>query len=92
MQALLANPRGFCAGVVRAIEIVEQALVLYGAPIYVLHQIVHNQRVIHDLKVRGVVFTEQMESIPSGAVTVLSAHGVSDAVMESRSPARLGGD
>ncbi|MDO8437645.1 MAG: 4-hydroxy-3-methylbut-2-enyl diphosphate reductase [Nitrosomonadaceae bacterium] len=83
MQAVLANPRGFCAGVVRAIEIVEQALVLYGAPIYVLHQIVHNQRVIHDLEVRGVVFTEQMQSIPSGAVTVLSAHGVSDAVMEA---------
>lgn len=83
MQALLANPRGFCAGVVRAIEIVEQALVLYGAPIYVLHQIVHNQRVIHDLEVRGVVFTEQMESIPRGAVTVLSAHGVSDAVMQA---------
>ncbi len=83
MQAVLANPRGFCAGVVRAIEIVEQALVLYGAPIYVLHQIVHNQRVIHDLEERGVVFTEQMESIPSGAVTVLSAHGVSDAVMKA---------
>jgi len=69
--------------VVRAVEIVEQALVLYGAPIYVLHQIVHNQQVIHDLEGRGVIFTEDMESIPSGSVTVLSAHGVSDAVMEA---------
>jgi 4-hydroxy-3-methylbut-2-en-1-yl diphosphate reductase len=71
--------------VVRAIEIVEQALDLYGAPIYVLHQIVHNQRVIHDLEARGAIFTEDMQSIPRGAVTVLSAHGVSDAVMESAS-------
>lgn len=70
---------------VRAIEIVEQALDLYGAPIYVLHQIVHNQRVIHDLEARGAIFTEDMQSIPRGAVTVLSAHGVSDAVMESAS-------
>ena len=68
---------------VRAVEIVEQALELYGAPIYVLHQIVHNQQVIHDLETRGVIFTEDMESIPPGTVTVLSAHGVSDAVMEA---------
>lgn len=68
---------------VRAVEIVEQALVLYGTPIYVLHQIVHNQQVIHDLETRGVIFTEDMKSIPPGTVTVLSAHGVSDAVMEA---------
>ncbi len=68
---------------VRAVEIVEHALVLYGAPIYVLHQIVHNQQVIHDLEERGVIFTEDMKSIPPGTVTVLSAHGVSDAVMEA---------
>ncbi|TDJ63728.1 MAG: 4-hydroxy-3-methylbut-2-enyl diphosphate reductase, partial [Proteobacteria bacterium] len=83
MEAILANPRGFCAGVVRAVEIVEHALALYGAPIYVLHQIVHNQQVIHDLETRGVIFTEDMKSIPPGTVTVLSAHGVSDAVMEA---------
>ncbi len=68
---------------VRAVEIVEQALVLYGASIYVLHQIVHNQQVIHDLETRGVIFTEDMKSIPPDTVTVLSAHGVSDAVMEA---------
>tara|TARA_B100000686_G_scaffold299937_1_gene334096 strand:+ start:1630 stop:2529 length:900 start_codon:yes stop_codon:yes gene_type:complete len=65
------------------VEIVEQALVLYGAPIYVLHQIVHNQKVIQDLEARGVIFTEDMKSIPPKTVTVLSAHGVSDAVMEA---------
>jgi len=69
--------------VVRAVEIVEQVLVLYGTPIYVLHQIVHNQQVIHDLETRGVIFTEDMKSIPPDTVTVLSAHGVSDAVMEA---------
>ena len=67
----------------RAVEIVEQALLLYGAPIYVLHQIVHNQQVIQDLEARGVIFTEDMKSIPPKTVTVLSAHGVSDAVMET---------
>jgi 4-hydroxy-3-methylbut-2-enyl diphosphate reductase len=65
------------------VEIVEQALLLYGAPIYVLHQIVHNQQVIQDLEARGVIFTEDMKSIPPRTVTVLSAHGVSDAVMET---------
>ena len=83
IKTILANPRGFCAGVVRAVEIVEQALLLYGAPIYVLHQIVHNQQVIQDLEARGVIFTEDMKSIPPKTVTVLSAHGVSDAVMET---------
>ena len=83
IKTILANPRGFCAGVVRAVEIVEQALLLYGAPIYVLHQIVHNQQVIQDLEARGVIFTEDMKSIPPKTVTVLSAHGVSDAVMEA---------
>ncbi|TFH06934.1 MAG: 4-hydroxy-3-methylbut-2-enyl diphosphate reductase, partial [Nitrosomonadales bacterium] len=63
MEAVLANPGGFCAGVVRAVEIVEQALVLYGTPIYVLHQIVHNQQVIQDLEARGVIFTEDMKDI-----------------------------
>jgi 4-hydroxy-3-methylbut-2-enyl diphosphate reductase len=78
---VLAQPRGFCAGVVRAIEIVELALDLYGAPVYVLHEIVHNQRVVKDLEARGAVFVEQLSEIPPGAVTIFSAHGVSDAVV-----------
>ncbi len=81
MEIVLAKPRGFCAGVVRAVEIVEQALELYGPPIYVLHQIVHNQEVIRDLEDRGVVFTEDLEAIPRGALTIFSAHGVGQEVV-----------
>ena len=80
MEARLANPRGFCAGVDRAIEIVERALELYGAPVYVLHEIVHNRHVLDDLRSRGVEFVKSLDEIPSGAVTIFSAHGVSDAV------------
>ncbi|MCB9903262.1 MAG: 4-hydroxy-3-methylbut-2-enyl diphosphate reductase [Planctomycetes bacterium] len=80
MEARLANPRGFCAGVDRAIEIVERALALYGAPVYVLHEIVHNRHVLDDLRSRGVEFVKSLDEIPSGAVTIFSAHGVSDAV------------
>ena len=80
MRASLANPRGFCAGVDRAIEIVERALEIYGAPVYVLHEIVHNRHVLEDLRSRGVHFVDELDSIPSGAVTVFSAHGVSDEV------------
>lgn len=76
MDIVIAKPRGFCAGVVRAVEIVEQALDLYGPPIYVLHQIVHNQEVIRDLEARGVVFTEDLSAIPKGNLTIFSAHGV----------------
>ncbi|MFA9461103.1 4-hydroxy-3-methylbut-2-enyl diphosphate reductase [Thiohalorhabdus methylotrophus] len=76
MEVLLANPRGFCAGVVRAVEIVEQALELYGPPVYVLHQIVHNPKVVRDLEQRGVVFMEDLDTIPTGALTIFSAHGV----------------
>ncbi|BAW80519.1 4-hydroxy-3-methylbut-2-enyl diphosphate reductase [Candidatus Nitrosoglobus terrae] len=83
MKVTLSQPRGFCAGVVRAIEIVEQALEIYGAPIYVLHEIVHNQHVVQDLKQRGVIFTEDLGSIPSGSVTIFSAHGVSTTIVES---------
>jgi 4-hydroxy-3-methylbut-2-enyl diphosphate reductase len=83
MEVVLAKPRGFCAGVVRAVEIVEQALDLYGPPIYVLHQIVHNQEVIRDLEARGVIFTEDLESIPAGSLTIFSAHGVSQDVVET---------
>ncbi len=81
MQVTLAQPRGFCAGVDRAIEIVERALQLYGAPVYVLHEIVHNRYVVDDLSARGVVFVDDLESVPRGAVTIYSAHGVSDAVV-----------
>jgi 4-hydroxy-3-methylbut-2-enyl diphosphate reductase len=72
----LAAPRGFCAGVERAIAIVETALARYGAPVYVRHQIVHNQRVVRDLQAQGAVFVEELDQVPHGAVTVFSAHGV----------------
>jgi len=77
----LANPRGFCAGVDRAIEIVEKALAYHGAPVYVLHEIVHNRHVIDDLSARGVEFVKELKEIPSGAVTIFSAHGVAEAVV-----------
>jgi 4-hydroxy-3-methylbut-2-enyl diphosphate reductase len=80
MELLLAQPRGFCAGVARAVEIVERALALHGAPVYVFHEIVHNGRVVGDLERRGAVFVETIEEIPRGAVTIFSAHGVSNQV------------
>jgi 4-hydroxy-3-methylbut-2-enyl diphosphate reductase len=76
MKVLLASPRGFCAGVDRAIEIVERALELYGPPVYVLHEIVHNRHVLEDFRGRGVCFVETLEEIPAGSVTIFSAHGV----------------
>lgn len=79
-QIILANPRGFCAGVNRAIAIVHQALERYQSPVYVLHEIVHNTHVIEELRQLGAVFVEELEDIPSGAVTIFSAHGVSRAV------------
>ncbi|MFM8516960.1 MAG: 4-hydroxy-3-methylbut-2-enyl diphosphate reductase [Nevskiaceae bacterium] len=81
MDVLLAQPRGFCAGVARAIEIAERALEMYGAPVYVYHEIVHNGHVVGDLASRGAVFVEHITDIPEGAVTVFSAHGVSTAVV-----------
>ena len=80
MDVLLANPRGFCAGVERAIEIVERALQQYGAPIYVRHEIVHNKYVVDDLRRKGAVFVEELDEIPAGATVIFSAHGVSKAV------------
>ncbi len=80
MKIILAQPRGFCAGVDRAIEIVERALALYGAPVYVRHEIVHNQWVVNDLKAKGVVFVNEVDEIPDGAITVFSAHGISEKV------------
>jgi 4-hydroxy-3-methylbut-2-enyl diphosphate reductase len=77
---LLAKPRGFCAGVERAIEIVERALTLYGPPVYVRHEIVHNKHVVESLRAQGAVFVEELDEIPEGAVTIFSAHGVSTEV------------
>jgi 4-hydroxy-3-methylbut-2-enyl diphosphate reductase len=83
MHAILAEPRGFCAGVVRAIDIVERALELYGPPVYVLHEIVHNQHVVDGLRARGAVFVETVDQIPPGARAIFSAHGVADSVVEA---------
>ena len=80
MRVLLANPRGFCAGVDRAIEIVERALTIHGAPIYVRHEVVHNKFVVSDLKAKGAVFVEELAEVPSGNTVIFSAHGVSQAV------------
>ena len=80
MNVLLANPRGFCAGVDRAIEIVERALQIHGAPIYVRHEVVHNKYVVNDLRAKGAVFVEDLAEVPHGATLVFSAHGVSQAV------------
>jgi 4-hydroxy-3-methylbut-2-enyl diphosphate reductase len=80
MQVVLAQPRGFCAGVDRAIEIVERALARFGAPIYVKHEIVHNTFVVSDLRAKGAIFVEELAEVPAGATVVFSAHGVSRAV------------
>jgi 4-hydroxy-3-methylbut-2-enyl diphosphate reductase len=81
-EVLLAEPRGFCAGVDRAIEIVERALAKFGAPIYVRHEIVHNTSVVHELKAKGAIFIEDLADVPPGATLVFSAHGVSKAVQQ----------
>ncbi len=82
MDLLLANPRGFCAGVDRAIEIVERALVLHGAPIYVRHEVVHNKFVVDGLREKGAIFIEDLADVPSGSILIFSAHGVSQAVRQ----------
>jgi 4-hydroxy-3-methylbut-2-enyl diphosphate reductase len=79
----LANPRGFCAGVDRAIDIVNKALEIYGSPVYVKHEVVHNKHVVEDLKNRGAVFVEEIDEIPDNSLVIFSAHGVSDQVEET---------
>ena len=82
MDILLANPRGFCAGVDRAIEIVERALKLFGAPIYVRHEVVHNRFVVEGLRTKGARFVQELDEVPDGAIVIFSAHGVSKAVQQ----------
>jgi len=89
MRVILAQPRGFCAGVVRAIDIVERALEKYQAPIYVRHEIVHNRHVVDNLKAKGAIFVEELSEVPDGAHTVFSAHGVSKSVVNAAAARRL---
>ena len=89
VQVILAKPRGFCAGVRRAVAIVETALEKFGAPIYVKHEIVHNRRVVDNLKERGAIFVEEIEQIPNGSITIFSAHGVSKKVINDANKSEL---
>ena len=89
MDVILAQPRGFCAGVVRAIDIVELALEIHGPPVYVFHEIVHNPYVVEDLRKRGAVFVESLDDVPSGSVTIFSAHGVSTAIVDQAKQLKL---
>jgi 4-hydroxy-3-methylbut-2-enyl diphosphate reductase len=88
-QILLANPRGFCAGVDRAIEIVERALALLGAPIYVRHEVVHNRFVVESLRTRGAIFVDELNDVPNGHTVIFSAHGVSQSVREEAKKRKL---
>ena len=83
MRVILAQPRGFCAGVERAIEIVERALKKFGPPIYVRHEIVHNRHVVEDLRQRGAIFVDELDQVPDGAMTIFSAHGVAKKVEQA---------
>src|SRR5437763_7429363 len=89
MRVILSQPRGFCAGVVRAIEIVERALQKYGPPVYVRHEIVHNKHVVEGLKAKGAHFVEDLSEVPPDAVTIFSAHGVAKTVEEQASSRNL---
>lgn len=89
MDVILAQPRGFCAGVVRAIEIVERALDVYASPVYVLHEIVHNHHVVENLRARGAIFVESLAEVPEGAVTIFSAHGVATAMVDQAAARKL---
>ena len=89
MQILLANPRGFCAGVDRAIDIVKRAIELFGAPIYVRHEVVHNRYVVENLKEKGAIFVEELHEVPDDATVIFSAHGVSKAVQDEAARRKL---
>jgi 4-hydroxy-3-methylbut-2-enyl diphosphate reductase len=89
MRVILAQPRGFCAGVVRAIDIVERALDKYQAPVYVRHEIVHNRRVVEDLKAKGAIFVEEIDQVPDSAHVVFSAHGVARSVVKAAASRKL---
>jgi len=89
MEVLLANPRGFCAGVERAIEIVERAILLFGRPIYVRHEVVHNRYVVDDLKKKGAIFIDELDQVPDNHYVIFSAHGVSRAVQREASRRKL---
>jgi 4-hydroxy-3-methylbut-2-enyl diphosphate reductase len=82
MQVTLANPRGFCAGVDRAIDIVNRALEVFGTPVYVRHEVVHNKTVVDDLKARGAIFVDELDEVPDDTIVIFSAHGVSRAVQD----------
>jgi len=89
MNVILSQPRGFCAGVIRAIEIVEQALAIHGSPVYVLHEIVHNAHVVERLRSLGAVFVERLDDVPRGSVTIFSAHGVAKRSVDMAAERRL---
>jgi 4-hydroxy-3-methylbut-2-enyl diphosphate reductase len=89
MRVILAQPRGFCAGVERAIEIVERALKKFGPPIYVRHEIVHNRHVVEDLRQRGAIFVDELDQVPDGAMTIFSAHGVAKKVEQEAAARNL---
>ncbi len=91
MKIILANPRGFCAGVNMAIESLERALEMFGTPLYVYHEIVHNRPVVERFRKRGVVFVDSIEEIPEGATVLYSAHGVAPGIRESAEQRRLAG-
>ena len=89
MQVMLANPRGFCAGVDRAIDIVNRALEVFGAPVYVRHEVVHNKTVVDDLKARGAIFVDELDEVPDDTIVIFSAHGVSRAVQDEAARRQL---
>ena len=89
MNIILANPRGFCAGVDRAIEITNKALDIFGAPIYVKHEIVHNKYVVDELKEKGVIFIEDINKVPEHSILIYSAHGVSEKIIKQSNVRKL---
>ena len=90
LDVRLASPRGFCAGVDRAIEIVERVVENYGTTVYVRHEVVHNRYVVGQLRDKGVVFVEELSEVPSGSIVIFSAHGVSEEVQREAEPGRIG--